>query len=213
MKIIITLTLFVAGINSVFGQEAVEPLKQNITFKIDDLGNSDVEASMQLNASQWDFYKRSTGNNVAILKREMERALPTMFLKDFQYEEQPMERKYTLKFKALGVAKLNEKNKWVIDLESKNPDVTQLSENVYLMTSNLLLNGGLIQQSIKIFLPNDAKNTKVETDSFGTALFIYQLNNTFSGSLPFILISGIILILLSGIIFLLPKRKGILKLN
>lgn len=207
MKLQITLILLIVSTVTVFAQQTIDPLKQTITFKIDQLGNSEVEAGMQLNASQWDYYKRNTGSNVAVLKRDMERALPTMFLKDFQYEEQPMERKYTLKFKALGVSKLKEKNKWVVDLESENPDITPLSENIYLMTSNLIMNGGLIQQSIKIFLPDKAKNIKVEKNSFGSALFTYQLNNTFSGSVPFLLIIGFVLILTSLVLFFLPRLK------
>ncbi len=207
MKLPINIIFLIIMAVTAFGQKTIEPLKQTITFKVDQLGNSEVEAGMQLNASQWDYFKRNIGSNVSILKRDMERALPTMFLKDFRYEEQAMERRYILRFKALGVAKLKERNKWVVDLESKNPDITPLSDNAYLMTSNLLMNGGLIQQTIKVFLPDEAKNITIEKDSFGTALFVYQLNNGLSGSFPYLLATGILLILISAVLFFLPKLQ------
>ncbi|MBN1822111.1 MAG: hypothetical protein JXR31_01830 [Prolixibacteraceae bacterium] len=183
------------------GQQ-IEPLKQNLVFKIDAWGNSDLEVSMQLNAAQWGNFKNWVGSNLSILKREIERSLPSYFLQDFQYEEQPMERSYTLKFKAFGVAKLKDKDKWLIEMDYKDPDVTPLSEDIYMITSNYAQDGSLLQQSTKIFFPKGAKNIKEETDAFGNAVFTYDCKIPSSG-FPIFLVIGICLIISSAVLFVL----------
>lgn len=202
MKKIILISLTVIVSMTCFAQQQIEPLKQNLVFKIDRWGNSDLEVGMQLNAAQWGNFKNWVGSNLSILKREIERALPSYFLQDFKYEEQPMERSYTLNFKAFGVAKQKEKNKWVIEMDYKNPDVTPLSENVYMITSNYVNSGGLMQQSTKIFFPEGAKSIKEETDSFGNAIFTYECKMP-GMNFPFLLVSGIFLILVSVVLFIL----------
>ena len=190
----------------VMSQQKIEPLKINLIFKLDSYGNSDMEASMKLNAAQWDNFKRKIGTNVSILKREMERSLPSYFLQDFRYEEQPMDRIYTLKFKALGVAKYKNKDKWVIELDDRNPDVTPVSEEVYMMNSNFLQNGVLSQQTSKIIFPKGTKEIKEETDSFGNALFTYKYHTLGTITSFLGLIIGIILTLISGVGFYLKLK-------
>ena len=200
MKILATFVLVLLAITA-FSQQQPETLKQNITFQLDEHGNGDLEVIMKLNATQWDVFKKTTGNNVSILKREMERALPNYFLRDFKYDEIPMERTYSLKFKALGMAKMKTKDRWMLEMQMKNPDINKMSDNVYLMTANLMQNGMIVQQISKLIFPSGTSDVKQEKDSFGNAVFTFNNRSLGSGAFPSMLILGILLILFAGFRF------------
>src|SRR5206468_8803258 len=57
--------------------------------------------------------------------------------------------------------------------------ITKLSDNAFLMTEDVLTNGVLIQQTIKLYLPAVAKGAKVEKDSFGKAEITYTTGQDF----------------------------------
>jgi hypothetical protein len=161
-------------ITNLFAQQEVKGLKQIFDITVDDLGNAMIAVSMKLNASQWDMFKKNIGNNSSILKREIEKALPKYYLSDFSYSEAPMDRSYTIKFKALGLASINQNGRWESKLESKNPDITKLSEHEFVMNADFMTNGMLIQQTQKIHLPSGAGDAKIEKDSFGKAVMTYS---------------------------------------
>jgi hypothetical protein len=192
-------------------QEVVQGFKQVFDISPDDKGNAIVEVSYKLNAAYWDMFKRNIGNNTSLLKREMEKALPKYFLSDFKYSEEPMERSYKVKFKALGIASLTKKGIWEAKLDTKNPDVTKLSDREFLINTDLMSNGMLINQIQKIHLPPQAKNAKIEKDSFGKAVLTYS---TGFGVLPRILTyTGIALILAGGFLFYKNNRPATNKLR
>lgn len=184
-------------------QEVVQGLKQVFDITPDNIGNALVEVSMKLNAQQWDMFKRSTGNNTNIFKRNMEKALPKYYLTDFNYSEDQMDRSYKIKFKVLGLSYLNKDGLWESKLEVKNPDVTKLSDKEFVLTQDVLLNGTLIQQTQKVHLPSSAKDAKIDKDSFGKAVLHYS---TSTGSF-FSVISIIGLLISAGGVFLLLKNN------
>lgn len=172
-KLIIFLFSLLIG-NFISAQE-IKPFKISLEFTLDDYGNSKVVYSCKMNASQWDNFKRSTGNNQSLLKREIEKGLPAFFLTDFEYKEDAMDRSYSLAFNAKGVATVNNNGKWVVDLEAKNPDVTKLSDNSYMMITETSQGGQLIQINNKLIFPESASNIKEEKDSFGKAIFTFEM--------------------------------------
>lgn len=201
----ISLQLFISNSKS---QEVVQGLKQIFDITMDDLGNANIEVSMKLNASQWDMYKRNIGNNTSILKRLMEKALPKYYLSDFNYTEDQMDRSYKMKFKVLGLCTTNRNGQWESQLESKNPDVTKLSDKEFVMTQDIMSGGMLVQQTQKIHLPSDVSGAKIEKDSFGKAIMTYS---TGTGLLPKVItITGILLVLAGCWIF---YRNQTLKKN
>lgn len=182
-------------------------MKQSMNFIIDENGNSVIEISMKLNAAMWDNFKRSMGSNVSILKREMERALPGYFLTEFDYKEEEMDRTYTLSMKALGVCEVDKKGKWVLAMEEKNPDVTQASDNIYLLTNTLNENGMVLQQNIKVTFPESASNIEIDKDSFGKAKFTFEMPSGRVGGMPVYLVAGSVL-LAAGAFLLYRGNRG-----
>ncbi|MFT3911795.1 MAG: hypothetical protein QM737_20390 [Ferruginibacter sp.] len=197
--LIIFLSLHVCG----YAQQ-VEGLKQVFDITMDETGNADVEVSMKLNAGQWDMFKRNLGTNTSVLKREMEKALPKYFLSDFNYTEDQMERTYKMKFKVAGLAGINNNGAWEAKLDSKNPDITKLSDREFVMNANYMSNGGLIQQTQKIHLPSGASGAKIEKDSFGKAMLTYTTGGPLFPKI--ITYGGVALILLGGWMFYRNKN-------
>lgn len=192
-------------------QQEVKGIKQIFDFHVDDLGNAMIEVSMKLNASQWDMFKRNIGNNTSILKREIEKALPKYYLSDFNYSEDAMARSYTLKFKALGLASINSAGRWESKLETKDPDITKLSDREFVVNTDVMTNGMLIQQTQKIHLPESASDAKIEKDSFGKAIMTYSSGeNTMSKAST---IGGILLILAGVVLFYFNSRPPRSKLR
>lgn len=189
------------------GQEQIKGTKQKMEIKLDELGNASVSVTMKLNASQWDMFKRSLGNNTSNLKRQVEKSMPKFFLTDFKYNEDQMERTYTLDMKALAVASVDKNGKWKAELDSKDPDIMKINEHQYKLDANYAMNGGLIEQTQQIYLPGNAKNGKIEKDSFGKAVLTYQTGAGFT-SLAFTIVG--ILAIISGLsLFYFGRRKAV----
>lgn len=197
------ITLALIGTN-VRGQEQIKGTKQKMEIKLDELGNASVSVTMKLNASQWDAFKRSLGNNTSNLKRQVEKSMPKFFLKDFKYNEDQMERTYTLEMKALAVASIDKNGKWKAELDSKDPDISKVNEHQFKLDANYAVNGNLMEQTQQIYLPASAKNGKVEKDSFGKAVLTYQTGEGFMNKI--ITGIGVILILAGGALIFLKKR-------
>lgn len=192
--------------NSVRAQELIKPQKLNVKYDVSGLGDAHIEASMTLDASQWDNYKRLIGNNPDILKRQMERTFPGYFLQNFNYKEDVMNRGWTLSFDALGLGKVNSRGQWQVDLNSKNPDITKISDRNYVLTSNYSNGGTLMQEIDNINFPDVTSDIKQDKDALGKAIFTYSSSagGGYGGWLS--LISGAILFLAGIGLLIKPDR-------
>jgi hypothetical protein len=175
-KIIASIFVLFVWVN--INAQEIKPLKVNLEFTLDEFGNGKVLFSQKMNASQWDNFKRVMGSNQSLLKRELERALPGYFLSGFEYKEDAMERSYSLSFNAYGLSTVNSAGKWVIDLDAKNPDVTKISDNSFMMISESSNGGQLVQTTQKLIFPESASNIKQEKNSFGKAIFTFDMSGS-----------------------------------
>lgn len=176
--------------------QEIKPIKQNINFNIDNLGDGHLEVSISFTAAQWDNFKRTMGNNTDLLKRQMERALPSYYLQNFAYKEDAMNRSYVLSFDALGMAKINDDGLWQLNLDLKKPDITKLSDNIYSLTSTYNYQGALMEQVAKVVLPTAGSDFKQGEDSFGKAIFTYSLTPSTHGTRLLLLGLGVLLVVM-----------------
>jgi hypothetical protein len=205
-KIAILLNIFLLIVFSqLSAQEIIKPGKLNVKWDLDPLGNAHIEASSSLDAMGWDNYKRTFGSNPDILKRQMERAFPGFFLQNFSYKEDVMNRGWALSFDALGMSKINSKGLWEIDLNSKNPDVTKISDHNYVLTSNYNSQGSLMQEIDKINFPAAAADIKQDKDAFGKAIFIYT-SSTSGGTGNWLILGLGIILALVGLSMLMRSK-------
>ena len=150
--------------------QLIEGMKVNIDVNVDPLGDANIKMEMKFNAQLWDEYKRSGSDNAAVLKQQTIRSFPKFVVEDFDVKFNEMDRMATLTYKVPGLASQNEKGKWQSSFDSKDPDVTKLSDR------NFLLVDPETHQSLKINLPENAKNAKIDKDSFGNAVLSYDAN-------------------------------------
>lgn len=185
--------------------QQVDPVKVNITVDVDNIGDGHFQVSKTFNASQWENYQRIYGSNALdMLKREMERSLPSWYLQNWNYHDNPVEHNWTLSFDALGVAKINDDGNWVVDVGQKKPDITKISDRNYAMTYTYTSYGVLTQEIWKINLPGGASNIVQDKDAFGKAIFTYEMSPGRKGARMIFLIAGALLIAAGAVAYFKP---------
>jgi hypothetical protein len=207
-SIILLFVLLLANVTLIYSQQVVQPDKLNVKFTITPLGDAHIDVSKTMDALHWDNYKQMIGSNPDIWKRQMERYFPGYFLQNFNYKEDVMNRSWTLSFDALGFSKVNSKGKWQIDLNSKNPDVTKLSDRNFVVNTNAT-NGYAISQEIdNVTFPDAAYNVIQDKDAEGKALFTYEISSIGSGGYTgwISLIFGFLLLVAGAVLFFLLNK-------
>lgn len=171
--------------------------QQKIEMHIDNIGDTKIKISMNMNAMEWQNWISSTGNNPAALKREMERAMPAYILDDFKLEKDDMNRSFELTLNAYGTCKIDKRGNWILETDQKNAQLTKLTEHKYMLVSSPPEFGGKIQQTFMVEFPSDAKDIKTDTDAYGQSIFKFKMNTP---STPFDLMrwSGLFFIVVGG---------------
>jgi hypothetical protein len=172
MKKILFVIMIVFWVLQLFAQR--EPLRQRIEMRIDSIGNAHMKVSMTMNAGQWQMWLQSGGNNPAIMKRTMERALPGYFLDDFNLVRNDMERSFEFSFKAYGVCQVNRRGKWIVNTEQKNAEITTLTDRKYMMVSMDAMNNLQITQFLEF--PSQARNITITKDAYDRSQFVFDMD-------------------------------------
>ena len=212
---VLTAIIFVFINGNAFSQVgAQDPTSQTQEFdiKIDKLGDATLELSTKMNQAQWENFK--TGplvNDPSISKRDMERNMSTYVLEDFKRDIDDMNRAVKITVKVKAFAAYNGNGKWSLMLGTKDPQITKLSDNAYMSTTNTMMNGLLVQQIYKISFPSGAKDIQQSTDSFGKAMFTYTNGGGIGSYLKWNNILGLLLIIAAVVVFLnLSKKPNII---
>jgi hypothetical protein len=148
-------------------QELPKGYKTTMEMNTDEKGDIAVNSTTKYNAQFWDYVKQTKGIEPSVLKNALKRQFPKYQLTDFEIKSDEMERTSTVKFIIHGLLKLDANGKWIADLETKNPDITKVSDNQFLLVDETTA------QTLKINLPKSASGAKVEKDSFGKAILTY----------------------------------------
>ena len=178
-------------------QQQYDPtaITQEIDYKIDSYGDAQMELRQKMTALQWQNFKASAiAQNPSIFKRDLERSMATVLLEDFKNEMNEDTRSSVTHLTARSMATYKGNDKWELKLETQNPNITQISDHIYMLTNNLMSDGNIIQQLQKIFFPENASDIKQDTDTYGNAIFTYTLHVE-EASFNLLLILGIALLL------------------
>ena len=193
--------------NILNAQQQYDPtsITQEIDYKIDELGDARLEFRQKMTASQWlDFKAGAIAKNPSIFRRDLERSMTNVLLEDFKNELNEENRSSITQITARNVATYKGNGKWEFKLGTKEPNVTKISDHIYLLTGNLASGNGIIQQLQKISFPERAYNIKQDTDVYDNAIFTYMLDVEES-SINLLLILGIVLSL-TGVVCLFVQR-------
>ena len=187
-------------------QQSYDPtaITQEIDMKIDRMGDAQMEFRMKMTAAQWLNYKNSmAAQNANIFMRDLERNMSGVILENFKNELNENTRSSVNTITARNMATYKGDGKWELRLDMKDPNITQISDHIYLLAGNLLTDSGLAQQLQKIFFPDRATNVKLDTDTYGNAMFTYTLNVEKS-SISILLILGILLCVAGVVMYAVP---------
>ena len=195
MKSIIKITILCLFSLSIMNSNSQS--QQKIEMKIDDVGNAKLNISMTMKAQEWQVWNSNYGNNPSALKRDMERAMPAYFLDDFKLEKDDMNRSFNLSLNAYGVCEINKRGKWIVDTDQKNAQLTELTDNKYMLVTSPTEFGGQLQQTFIIELPESAKKIKTDKDAFGKSVFEFDMDAPSSG-FNIMRWAGILLIVVGG---------------
>jgi hypothetical protein len=194
--------------NALAQVQAPDPvnLSQQVTIKIDKLGDATWELDETMTQAQWENFKNSAlVNDPSITRRDMERALSTYVIEDFNRTVDDMNRAVKMTFKVKSMAQYNGNGNWTFKLDSKNPQVSKLADNSYMAISNMYAGNTLIQQTYKLYFPDGASNIQQTTDSFGKAIFTYSNGGGLLSYLSWNNILGVLLI--AAAIFLVVRQQ------
>jgi len=202
----------IAQTNTSFAQvQAPDPvnLTQQLTIKIDNLGDATWEIDQNMTQAQWENFKNSQlMNDPSIAKRDMERSLSTYVLEDFNRTVDEMNRSLKMTFKVKAAVQYNGNGNWTLKLDAKNPQVSKLADNSYMATSNMYAGNNLIQQTAKIYFPDGASDIQQSTDSFGKAIFTYSKGGGLLSYFSWNNILGILLIA-AAIVLVVRQQKPV----
>ncbi|MBO9561718.1 MAG: hypothetical protein J7621_03055 [Niastella sp.] len=183
-------------------------LNQEIDYHIDKLGDATLELRMKMNAMQWQSFKASpVASNPTIFKRDMERQMASYIIDDIKTNLNEGDRSSLTTLKARSLAQYKGKGLWEVKLDMKNPNVTKVSDNCYLLTGNMISGGTLIHQLQKLFLPEGASDIKQDTDTFGNAIISYKLDVE-PAAINLFAITGIVCIITGATFLLIQIRRS-----
>jgi hypothetical protein len=183
-------------------------LVQEFTINIDKLGNANEVLTEKMTASQWGTFKASQiYNDPALSKRDLERGMSTYVIDDFKRDLDEMNRQVTLSLKVLSYAQYKGSGQWSMKIDSKNPQVTKLTDNAYMITGNAVMGNNLVQQIYKIYFPSSASAVTQTTDEFGKAIFTYSQGAGMMSYVRWNNITGLVLILVA-LFFVLKTQRS-----
>ncbi len=177
--------------------------KVKIEMNAAENGEVEITYVATYTASYWDYMKTSRSLEHSIMKSAMERQYPKYKVTNFSIKPDEDARTATVKYKVLGLLKLDDNGKWIAELDTKKPEIEKLSDNKFLVS----LDEDGIKQNITINLPSSASNAKVEPNSFGKAELTYTAPVSTGGMGNILKYLGFAVI--AGGIFLFFKTKKI----
>lgn len=175
--------------------------KVNMEMSIDEKGDAAITITAKYNAQLWDAIKQNHGSDPSVLKNIWKKQFPKYQLTEFSFPNADIDQTITSKFKILGMLKVDANGKWVAELDSKDPNITKLTESSFMLIDETT------SLNLKINLPSSASDAKVEKDSFGKAQLTY--NAPVSGGGAGNIIKYLGFLVAAGGIFLFFKGGGL----
>jgi VCBS repeat-containing protein len=164
---ILSAALFLFCCNTAQAQD--KGYKVKVEMNAAENGEVEITYVATYTASYWDYMKSSRSLEHSIMKSAMARQYPKYKVTDFSIKTDEDARTATVKYKVLGLLKLNEDGKWIAELDTKKPEIEKISDTKFLVS----VDEEGIKQNITINLPSSASNAKVENNSFGKADLTY----------------------------------------
>ncbi|WP_353125494.1 LPXTG cell wall anchor domain-containing protein [Parapedobacter pyrenivorans] len=173
--------VFVAILMAVATQWAVcqqtvkEPLIFDSEVYIDSAGNATFSISGKLNAMQWQWWNYAYGaGNSSNLKRNIEKSMSSLYLYDFKYEPNEMDRSFKLTYTAKGVVEYLGKDNWLAELGLRETQPVKITENSFAATLSQNMGYSVLQTNMRVTLPTDVTGMEFDKDEFNYVTVHYK---------------------------------------
>ncbi len=205
MKLLTVVATIIAALclTTVRAQQDPTQQVQQFDIHINNLGDASYEVSEKMTQMQWENFKQGPlVNDPSITRRDMQRGMSAYVIEDFKRDIDEMNRTVKMDFKVKAISSYKGDGKWEMKLDSKDAQITKLSDKSFMITSNAVFNGQLTQQVFKVFFPGTASNIQQTTDSFNKTIFTYKDGGGILSIFVWNNVVGILLILAAGASFL-----------
>jgi hypothetical protein len=195
-RILFLLTIGICGLpRLVCSQDATRTIDQTFTF--DERGDAKIDISFQYGAAQWAQWKDQYGDHPDLLMRNLRYQFASAVIDDFSLDKDDLHRQATAKLKLRGLAQYRGDGQFTIELP-KNMKLVTGSGTDWAFTSSSVVNGELLNQTIRAKLPTNAQNAHFSTGGDYDQLS-YSLPTTPTRSKSW-LGMGALLLILAGIL-------------
>lgn len=175
MKLVVLTIGFMLAVNTIRAQGIKEPMIINSEVVVDSTGNAVFEISGKLNAQQWQWWNYAYGaGNASNLKRNIERSLSSMYVHDFKYEPNEMERSFKVSYKAKGMVKYLGKDNWIAELGLRETQPIKIADNGFTAVLSQHAGYQVMQTNMRVTLPTDAFDMVFDKDEFNYTVVKYK---------------------------------------
>ncbi len=184
-----------------------DQIQQDVTMRVDALGDASLQIEFQLSAKQWINWKSNYGDHPSIMKRDFVNRLCTQEIYDFEEpKKSEMDRKATISLKGRGAARYKGEGKFEILFPADYKEMMHNDTEWVFMHTELVGQGVMLQQKQKLVLPPGAKDVKLSGPVDGQQKLTYELAAKKGLNIGLILAaSGAIGLLLVTVLRLLSK--------
>jgi hypothetical protein len=155
---------------------AQDQIQQDITLRVDPLGDAALQVEFQLSAKQWINWKSSYGDHPSIMKRDIVDRLCTQEIYDFEEPKKAeMDRKATISLKGRGAARYKGDGKFEVLLPANLKEMMHNETEWVFVHTEPAAHGVLLQQKQKIVLPSGAREIHLAAPVDGQQKLTYEL--------------------------------------
>lgn len=205
--ILFMMTVLIASfsINSE-AQVIIRGLKQNWNITLNEKGDAEWDIISRLDKNFWNNYTNNAINRANAQKQYYQKLLPTLFMENFKYEEDPMNFTHTLSVEVPGMTKMDVYGNWVYDFLEKGSDIRKVNESEYEIRSTIAVGTAIVEQTQNIQLPKNVEFSKLATKSDGSDQIIYSLKEDNGGMWRY-LSGGLMMLAGLGLIVFTGKKN------
>lgn len=175
----------------------------NIT--IDEQGNADVVVQFTLNSNTWKNRELSGTFNPEHAKQKIIKSVPRLYITSIDYIKDSTAYSDQYHIKAKGVAQLDEDGRWKTYIGELPPNTFNVGGNTYSFRIPIPINNDTLWQIQHVKLPANAKDARIEKDSFDNSWISYSLKADWGkNAMP--ILGG--LLILAGIGWAVKRRTS-----
>lgn len=193
-----TLTLTLGAGSSLAQQQ--ETLNQIQTAWVDAKGDAKMQVEFVLSAKAWINWKNQYGDHPDLLRRDLVHQFSMFVLEDFKLERDDLNRKATASMRVRGEARYRGDGKFEIVLPKTWNKITDTDggREWHFSYSEIIGQGTVMNQSIKLILPEGITEPKLSPGLQGQQLLSYRLPTSPSKSSTWPVLMGVGLVGLLG---------------